>query len=271
MKKMLFVVVGLFIIARSVDVSASFVVEEEVMFGQTGETTPTPAPVEPEIRVDNDNPVTIPESEKPSKPEEPVLESNGKEAEQKQAAQEQAAQEKQAAETEIEEIEVVETEVLETEVLETETEELVTEEMETEVWSTEEVVPIKSEPVEDKASFGMDKTMVLRVCRVFFGILCILAAVVLCIFFSFGRVRIYSISSNNAYFYIGTCRTARKSGILKIYVSQTTLRRGKTNKYKIVLGERLLHSKELCSVYLVFPGQKKVSTELQEEVEFTYQ
>lgn len=100
-------------------------------------------------------------------------------------------------------------------------------------------------------------------------ILFVIAAVTM-FYMIYGYVKIYNLSEDNKYHYIGQCRLTKHRGVYQIHVSSMVLNRGKTSEYKVMVSERICHKNGSNSGYLILPQQERVEVRLRNEILFQY-
>lgn len=285
MRKIMYIWICVLLVFLPVHVSASFVVEEEVEVSSgdiNGNQQPQSAPEEPaqqqpQIQTEP-SPSTYTSGNRPNStvsPKKPEVTEQKKEQESTENTETEniSIEETETVVPETENVEQPVTEAIETETAvpetaepETETHEL----LETEMAAIEENVS-DTETDKERSNDNNENIAKADLQRAV-GMLCILIAVAGGIYLFYGQVKLYNLSSDHKYSYIGMCRISVKRDCVQIHMSKFLMNRGRSGEYKIVVSNRILKRRSGKMCVLLLPEHERIEAGvLRKEILFQYE
>lgn len=280
MRKIMYIWICVLLVFLPVHVSASFVVEEEVEVSSgdiNGNQQPQSAPEEPaqqqpQIQTEP-SPSTYTSGNRSSStvsPKKPEVTEQKKEQESTENTETEniSIEETETVVPETENVEQPVTEAIETETAVPETE--VHEPLETEMAATEENVS-DTETAKERSNDNNENIAKADLQRAV-GMLCILIAVAGGIYLFYGQVKLYNLSSDHKYSYIGMCRISVKRECVQIHMSKFLMNRGRSGEYKIVVNDRILKRRSGKMCVLLLPEHERIEAGvLRKEILFQYE
>lgn len=280
MRKIMYIWICVLLVFLPVHVSASFVVEEEVEVSSgdiNGNQQPQSAPEEPaqqqpQIQTEP-SPSTYTSGNRSSStvsPKKPEVTEQKKEQESTENTETEnlSIEETETVVPETENVEQPVTEAIETETAVPETE--VHEPLETEMAATEENVS-DTETAKERSNDNSENIAKADLQRAV-GMLCILIAVAGGIYLFYGQVKLYNLSSDHKYSYIGMCRINVKRECVQIHMSKFLMNRGRSGEYKIVVSNRILKRRSGKMCVLLLPEHERIEAGvLRKEILFQYE
>ena len=280
MRKIMYIWICVLLVFLPVHVSASFVVEEEVEVSSgdiNGNQQPQSAPEEPaqqqpQIQTEP-SPSTYTSGNRSSStvsPKKPEVTEQKKEQESTENTETEniSIEETETVVPETENVEQPVTEAIETETAVPETE--VHEPLETEMAATEENVS-DTETAKERSNDNNENIAKADLQRAV-GMLCILIAVAGGIYLFYGQVKLYNLSSDHKYSYIGMCRISVKRDCVQIHMSKFLMNRGRSGEYKIVVNNRILKRRSGKMCVLLLPEHERIEAGvLRKEILFQYE
>lgn len=280
MRKIMYIWICVLLVFIPVNVSASFVVEEEVEVSSgdiNGNQQPQSAPEEPaqqqpQIQTEPSPNTYISGNHSSStvSPKKPEVTEQKKEQESTDNTETEniSIEETETVVPETENVEQPVTEAIETEIAVPETE--VHEPLETEMAATEENVS-DTETAKERSNDNNENIAKADLQRAV-GMLCILIAVAGGIYLFYGQVKLYNLSSDHKYSYIGMCRVSVKRDSVQIHMSKFLLNRGRSGEYKIVVNNRILKRRSGKMCVLLLPEHERIEAGvLRKEILFQYE
>ena len=283
MRKIMYIWICVLLVFLPVHVSASFVVEEEVEVSsgdingnQQPQSVPEePAQQQPQIQTEP-SPSTYTSGNRPNStvsPKKPEVTEQKKEQESTDNTDNTETENISIEETEMvvpetENVEQPVTEAMETETAVPETE--THEPLETEMAATEENVS-DTETAKERSNDNNENIAKADLQRAV-GMLCILIAVAGGIYLFYGQVKLYNLSSDHKYSYIGMCRISVKRDCVQIHMSKFLMNRGRSGEYKIVVNNRILKRRSGKMCVLLLPEHERIEAGvLRKEILFQYE